>query len=223
MKKLLLAMLAVVATMAVCVSPAHARKAHHGVRGHSYHASHHRVSRLPWCGIYMSNYFGLHKRSLWLARNWAHEGVPVSGPTIGAVVVWPHHVGVIVGEPDAHGRWPVHSGNDGNAVRTRLRSLRGAIAFRDIGGAGALSGVYADASETRNIFEQPRTRRGYKHLHALAAESRHRGVVVTLQQSLAEANGAEFPSTFSFASPITPVAYAAHVPLRHHAKAKFKR
>lgn len=218
MKKLVLALVAV-ATMVACASPAHARKAHHR---HGHHASHHRAHRLPWCGIYMSNYFGIHKRSLWLARNWAHEGVPVSSPGVGAVVVWPHHVGVIVGEPDAHGRWLVHSGNDGNAVRTRARSLRGAIAFRYIGYA-AVQGVYAGASETRNIFEQPRTRRGYKHLHALAAESRHRGVVVTLQQPLAEANGAEFPSTFSFASPITPETYAAHVPLRHHAKAKFKR
>jgi len=63
-------------------------------------------------------------------REWAREGVAASGPGAGIVVVWPHHVGEIRGGPNARGQWLVHSGNDGNAVRTRWRSLRGAIAFR---------------------------------------------------------------------------------------------
>jgi hypothetical protein len=42
--------------------------------------------------------------------------------------VWPHHVGKIVGR--AGGQWIVQSGNDGHAVRTRPRSIAGAIAFR---------------------------------------------------------------------------------------------
>jgi hypothetical protein len=42
-----------------------------------------------------------------------------------------HHVGIITGQaPD--GQWIVHSGNDGGGVRTRPRSLRGAIAFRRV-------------------------------------------------------------------------------------------
>jgi hypothetical protein len=62
-----------------------------------------------------------------LARNWAHWGH--SGPAgIGAVVVWSHHVGKIVGQQD--GEWIVESGNDGHAVRTRPLSTAGAIAFR---------------------------------------------------------------------------------------------
>lgn len=97
------------------------------------------AKRLPWCGIYMNSYFGMSKRSLWVARNWAREGVAASGPTVGAVVVWRHHVGVIAGPPDARGRWLVHSGNDGNAVRTRYRSLRGAIAFRHVGSSSRLA------------------------------------------------------------------------------------
>ena len=64
------------------------------------------------------------------AREWAREGIAVSGPGAGVVVVWPHHVGEILGGPNARGRWLVHSGNDGNAVRTRWRSLFGVIAFR---------------------------------------------------------------------------------------------
>ena len=62
-----------------------------------------------------------------LARNWAHWGR--SGPAgVGAVVVWPHHVGNIVGQEN--GEWVIVSGNDGHALRTRPRSIAGAIAIR---------------------------------------------------------------------------------------------
>jgi len=62
-----------------------------------------------------------------LARNWAHWGH--SGPVgVGAVVVWPHHVGKIVAQQD--GNWVIESGNDGHALRTRPRSIAGAIAIR---------------------------------------------------------------------------------------------
>ena len=98
--------------------------------------SSHRHSRrayggLPWCGIFMTQKTGINKRSLWLARNWAYEGSNAGGPGIGVIVVWPHHVGKITGRaPD--GGWVVLSGNDGNAVRNRERSLAGAIAFRRV-------------------------------------------------------------------------------------------
>jgi len=45
------------------------------------------------------------------------------------VVVWPHHVGLIVGYAGG-GRWIVKSGNDGHAARARAQSLAGAIALR---------------------------------------------------------------------------------------------
>jgi hypothetical protein len=63
-----------------------------------------------------------------LARAWAHYGVNASGPTVGVIVVWRHHVGKIVGREN--GQWLVQSGNDAHAVRTRPRSLAGSIAFR---------------------------------------------------------------------------------------------
>ncbi len=63
-----------------------------------------------------------------LARSWAHYGSNAGGPRVGAIVVWSHHVGKIVGEENGH--WIVQSGNDGHSVRTRPRSLAGAIAFR---------------------------------------------------------------------------------------------
>jgi hypothetical protein len=62
-----------------------------------------------------------------LARNWAHWLRPGSAG-IGAVVVWPHHVGKIVGRQN--GEWVIESGNDGHAVRVRPRSIAGAIAIR---------------------------------------------------------------------------------------------
>jgi hypothetical protein len=62
-----------------------------------------------------------------LASNWAHWGR--SGPPgVGAVVVWSHHVGKIVGKEG--GMWVIESGNDDHATRTRARPISGAIAIR---------------------------------------------------------------------------------------------
>jgi hypothetical protein len=116
---------------------------------------------LPWCGIYMGKYFGMSDRSLWIARNWAHVGSSAGGPGQGVVVVWPHHVGVITGQT-ANGEWIVHSGNDGGAVRTRPRSLRGVIAFRHVGGASL---AYNDLK-----VQEQAVRGRHKHLVALAVE-----------------------------------------------------
>jgi hypothetical protein len=63
-----------------------------------------------------------------LARSWAHYGSNAGGPSVGVIVVWRHHVGKIVGHEN--GQWIIQSGNDGRAVRTRPRSIAGAIAFR---------------------------------------------------------------------------------------------
>lgn len=81
-----------------------------------------------WCGWYMRTKFGGGPEYN-LARNWAKRGVSAGGPAVGAVVVWKHHVGVIVGRA-SNGQWLVHSGNDSNRVRIRPRSVAGAIAFR---------------------------------------------------------------------------------------------
>jgi hypothetical protein len=70
-----------------------------------------------------------------IARAFAYIGTAASGPGIGVIVVWSHHVGIITGQ-DANGNWIVKSGNDGGAVRERARSLDGAIAFRHPPGRG---------------------------------------------------------------------------------------
>ena len=94
------------------------------------HFSHGYAGRpAAWCGWYMRSQVGSDPGPEYnLARSWAHYGVNAGGPTVGAIVVWRHHVGKIVGREN--GQWLVQSGNDGHAVRTRQRSLAGAIAFR---------------------------------------------------------------------------------------------
>jgi len=81
-----------------------------------------------WCGWEMRQLVSSDPGPQYnLARNWAHWGH--SGPAgVGAVVVWPHHVGKIVGQEG--GQWVIKSGNDGHALRTRPRSIAGAIAIR---------------------------------------------------------------------------------------------
>ena len=81
-----------------------------------------------WCGWAMRQMVGGDPGPSYnLARNWAHWGH--AGPAgVGAVVVWPHHVGRIVGQEN--GQWVIESGNDGHALRTRARSIAGAIAIR---------------------------------------------------------------------------------------------
>jgi hypothetical protein len=117
----------------------HARRsyAHHATRKSAVHHSSRRAAEAAprtakgvgarpsrWCGWWMRTQKG-GGPELNLARNWAHWGRP-SGPQVGAVVVWPHHVGMITGR-SASGQWIVKSGNDGGTVRARPRSVAGAV------------------------------------------------------------------------------------------------
>ena len=156
MKKKLVAVLALLATVVLFpqssaqarghhyrqgAKHAHAARSHHryGYRAHRFaRRTGVRVARSggrpsAWCGWWLGNHLGMNKRNLWLARNWASVGSNAGGPGIGVVVVWRHHVGVITGRSGSG--WIVKSGNDGNRVRERVRSISGAIAFRHVGGA----------------------------------------------------------------------------------------
>jgi len=77
-----------------------------------------------WCGWWMRTQRG-GGAEMNIAWNWRNYG-SAAAPQVGAVVVWRHHVGQIVGRSE-NGQWLVQSGNDGGAVRTRARSLAGAI------------------------------------------------------------------------------------------------
>lgn len=76
-----------------------------------------------WCGWWMRSLKG-GGPEFNVAANWRRWG-SASGPQVGAVVVWPHHVGIITGRT-AGGQWIVKSGNDGGRVRERARSVAGA-------------------------------------------------------------------------------------------------
>jgi uncharacterized protein (TIGR02594 family) len=63
------------------------------------------------------------------ARSFAHYGSPAPGPVPGAIVVFPHHVGFVVGV-EGPGRVRVVSGNHGHRVGEGVYSTRGVIAYR---------------------------------------------------------------------------------------------
>jgi hypothetical protein len=141
--------LAVTAVLCVLGSSAEAHGRHHHHHHHHYVHHHHHLRYhhyihrgeadrhfqyagrpRAWCGWYMRSQVGGDPGPSYnLARSWAHYGASAGGPQVGAIVVWRHHVGKIVGHEN--GKWIVQSGNDGHAVRTRPRSLAGAIAFRN--------------------------------------------------------------------------------------------
>ncbi len=77
-----------------------------------------------WCGWWMRTQLG-GGAHLNLAWNWRNYGSPAS-PQVGAVVVWRHHVGMIVGQA-SNGKWLVKSGNWGGRVATAARSIGGAV------------------------------------------------------------------------------------------------
>ncbi len=97
---------------------------------HYHHYRHVSVGGRPyaWCGWQMRQWFGGGPEYN-LASNWRHRGSPAGGPGIGVIVVWAHHVGVIVAGSVGH--WVVKSGNDGHRVRERERSVAGAT-FRRV-------------------------------------------------------------------------------------------
>jgi hypothetical protein len=82
-----------------------------------------------WCGWYMRTRHG-GSADYNLAWNWSRRGSSLSGPQVGAIVVWPHHVGEITGQT-SDGKWIVLSGNDSGQVKERARSVSGAV-FRSL-------------------------------------------------------------------------------------------
>ena len=123
------------AVLCACATTADAKSRHHQRHSHyRHHHGHHHASQQAgrpraWCGWFMRGQVGSDPGpSFNLARSWARYGSNAGGPQVGAIVVWRHHVGKIVGQEN--GQWIIQSGNDGHAVRTRPRSIAGAIAFR---------------------------------------------------------------------------------------------
>jgi hypothetical protein len=66
-----------------------------------------------------------------VARNWLNIGRPLPGPRPGAIGVKDHHVFQVV-EVIGPDQVLAISGNDHNAIRTRIRSTAGVIGWRDV-------------------------------------------------------------------------------------------
>ena len=66
-----------------------------------------------------------------VARNWLNVGRPLDGPRPGAIGVKAHHVFQVVRVVDP-GHVLAISGNDHNAVQTRIRPTSDVIGWRDV-------------------------------------------------------------------------------------------
>jgi hypothetical protein len=112
------AILATILSLFVVTTTAEAKR-YHSHRG--YHATAQRAHSRP------HHYSQRTVRSTHRVASFGgrHAAGRPSGPQVGAVVVWPHHVGMITGRSSS-GQWIVKSGNDGHAVRERPRSVSGA-------------------------------------------------------------------------------------------------
>lgn len=131
MRKIALALLSILFLSQSGAANAHDHR--HDLSRHRHqHISHNSGGRpSAWCGWYMRQQVGQDPGPSYnLARNWTHWGTAASGPAVGRVVVWAHHVGKITGYDNVRHEWIVLSGNDGHAVRDRPRNLAGAIGFR---------------------------------------------------------------------------------------------
>jgi hypothetical protein len=84
---------------------------------------------IAWCGCWLRHQLGIADTKFNLARNWLQYGSP-SGPHAGAIAVWSHHVGKVLG--DCPGGLIIQSGNDGhgNQAGTVCRPTRGIIGYR---------------------------------------------------------------------------------------------
>jgi hypothetical protein len=84
---------------------------------------------IAWCGCWLRHELGVASTSFNLAIHWLTWG-HASGPQVGAVAVWRHHVGRIVGVCD--GGYLLQSGNDGDGNRagTHCRNMRGVVGYR---------------------------------------------------------------------------------------------
>lgn len=83
-----------------------------------------------WCGWYARTLAPVRLGNEYnLACQWLHYGRPTNA-RVGAFVIWcgrhHRHVGLVT-RIDANGNVTVKSGNDGHAVRERIRSVAGAV------------------------------------------------------------------------------------------------
>lgn len=108
---------AIALVLALASSPADARS-RHGLEPGQPAA----CRGIPWCGCWLRLRKGLTDVRLNKARAWATLGTRALVCRPGLIAVWPHHVGEVT-ECLTGGMIRLISGNDGNAVRERVRPL----------------------------------------------------------------------------------------------------
>jgi hypothetical protein len=85
-----------------------------------------------WCACYLEHSLkkaGFSTLGSYAARDFAHYGKRARPGQVGAIMVMPHHVGVVAGKCD-DGRIKLVSGNHGHRVGTGCYSPGRAIAWR---------------------------------------------------------------------------------------------
>jgi uncharacterized protein (TIGR02594 family) len=85
-----------------------------------------------WCAAFANLVLertGHHGSGSAAAQSFAHYGSPAPGPVPGAIIVFPHHVGFVIGVAGP-GKVRVVSGNHGHRVGEGVYSTRGVIAYR---------------------------------------------------------------------------------------------
>lgn len=80
-----------------------------------------------WCGCWLRHQ---HCRSRAQSRDQLGEAREPATPDTANVAVWRHRIGRVLDHPN--GMILLQSGNDGGAVRTRWRSVRGVVAWRRV-------------------------------------------------------------------------------------------
>jgi hypothetical protein len=99
---------------------------------------------VDWCGWWMRQHLGgNYGPEFNTARNWLNAGRSLDGPRPGAIGVKAHHVFQVIVVVDREHVLAI-SGNDHNAVRTRIRPTSDVIGWRDM-------------SEERATAEKPAT------------------------------------------------------------------
>ncbi len=131
MRKLLIASIMLVLGVSYAEAKQHRHHYRHSSHHHYKHYVHHSGGRPhAWCGWWLKHALGVvSSLNLNMAREWVHWGRSAPGPAPGVVGVEPHHVFKVIAVVGP-GRVLAISGNDGHAVKTRIRSTSGVIAWR---------------------------------------------------------------------------------------------
>jgi hypothetical protein len=108
-----------------------------------------------WCGWWMREHLGgAFGPEFNRARNWLNVGRPLASPRPGVLGVESHHVFRVV-QVIGPEKVLAISGNDHNAVRTRIRSTSGVIGWRDVAEASIAAGSVSDGAVAQPISQAP--------------------------------------------------------------------